>query len=174
MLNWISSDFLVLWLRYLLILRWLLCFFRWLRILFLSFWFRLLRGTVLFLCLCFWRLKNRWFNVVRFWLFFQLLVWWLFGLFIHSLRMLSCSVVLYEKLSNNLVGIKSIHTFLKLSILVNNHLWIWSDSHWSTKIVILWVTINLINFDWPRRLWIYIINDVLEIAAISTPGSKKL
>jgi hypothetical protein len=95
-------------------------------------------------------------NLIFYWLF-NLLFWNLMYIFMLLwmiwLSMSNGSVVFNKDFSYNLVWIESIHTLHKLSIFEDRHFRKRMNTHRATEMMINLITINLINSDWPCRLW---------------------
>lgn len=85
-----------------------------------------------------------------------------------------CPIILEEQLPNNFIRIKSIHIIHQIPIFKNFHFRKRVHSHLAAKPMILLIAIHLIN---RNRILIFspeIINDILEVLAVSAPWGEKL
>lgn len=143
-------------------------------------WFLLMNWLVILKSL------NR--NYLRFNIIFLLIginMWsWLFMFFFwrllfRRLRLnrrllnLSSTIIFDKKLSNNRIGIETIHTLLKCTILKDRHFRIWPNTHLPTEMMIITITINLINIYIPSIMYFKLINNIFEEFTISTPRCKE-
>ncbi len=108
-----------------------------------------------------------------------LLLWHLFHhLFMmvlrHRWRHNYRPIILEEQLPNNFIRIKSIHSIHQIPIFKNFHFRKRVHSHLAAKPMIHLITIHLINRNRILILTLEIINDILEVLAVSAPWGEKL